>query len=484
MHHDTKQRQAISVSAARAVGGTTPALESSKLPTRRSQAGPPRPQHLLLLVLVVASLSGCGDSGGAPQADSRVDDPCPVVLVRHSGQDGIDTEIRRLQGDVADAAQREAKLERLGWLFVSKARSTHDTGYFTLAEQAARCLERSRPASPAALLLRGHVLHNLHRFKEAEALARRLVAQRERPFDYGLLGDALMEQGRLGEAVDAYQRMVDLKPGFHAYSRIAHVRWLRGDLEGARRIMRMAVRAVSPRDSESAAWAYSRLALYELQAGATDKALQATEMALAFHNNYAPALLAQGRILLAKGQPSEAPEALSRAAELNPLPEYQWVLAEALHAAGRADDAEPVETRLKVRGAVDDPRTLALYLATRREQPQTALRLAREELEQRADPLTLDALAWSLRAAGKPGKARAAMNQALVEGTADARLYFHAAVIAAEAGETQEAARWADKAFGARWMLLPSERQQLLAARSSLLGASQAFDKPELHNQT
>ncbi len=187
MHHDTKQRQAISVSAARAVGGTKPALESSKLPTRRSQAGPPRPQHVLLLVLALASLSACADSGDSLQADLRVDDPCPVVLVRHSGQDGIDTEIRRLQGDVADAAQREAKLERLGWLFVSKARSTHDTGYFTLAEQAARCLERSRPASPAALLLRGHVLHNLHRFKEAEALARRLVAQRERPFDYGLL---------------------------------------------------------------------------------------------------------------------------------------------------------------------------------------------------------------------------------------------------------------------------------------------------------
>ena len=97
-------------------------------------------------------------------------------------------------------------------------------------------------------MLRGHVMHNLHRFAEAEALARQLVAQRESPYDHGLLGDALMEQGQLDEAVEAYQRMADLKPGFHAYSRIAHVRWLRGDLEGARQVMYVAVRAASPRD--------------------------------------------------------------------------------------------------------------------------------------------------------------------------------------------------------------------------------------------
>ena len=200
--------------------------------------------------------------------------------------------------------------------------------------------------------------------------------------------------------------------------------------------------------------------------------MRATEAALAFQGNYAPALLAQGRILLAREQAPEAAEALSRAAALNPLPEYEWVLAEALHQAGRPGESERIEAQLKARGAVDDPRTFALYLATRRDQPQTALRLAREELKQRADPLTFDALAWSLRAAGQPDEARAAMTQALAEGTADARLYFHAAVIAAEAGETEEAARWADKAFGARWMLLPSERQQLLAARSSLLGTS------------
>jgi hypothetical protein len=41
-------------------------------------------------------------------------------------------------------------------------------GFYKLAEQAAWCIEAKRPGSTEALLLSGHVLHNLHRFKEGK----------------------------------------------------------------------------------------------------------------------------------------------------------------------------------------------------------------------------------------------------------------------------------------------------------------------------
>ena len=72
--------------------------------------------------------------------------------------------------------------------------------------------------------------------------------------DYGLLGDVLMEQGRVGAAVEAYQQMIDLKPGSQAYTRAAHVRWLKGDLDGATEMMRAAVKARAPRP-RIVAWA-------------------------------------------------------------------------------------------------------------------------------------------------------------------------------------------------------------------------------------
>ena len=114
-----------------------------------------------------------------------------------------------------------------------------------VAEQAAACLETITPDEPAAWLLRGHVLHQLHRFREAETIARRLVSTREFVLDFGLLGDVLMEQGRVAEAADAYQRMIDLKPFYQSYTRAAHLRWIKGDVRGAVAMMQAAVAPVA-----------------------------------------------------------------------------------------------------------------------------------------------------------------------------------------------------------------------------------------------
>src|SRR4029077_355032 len=146
---------------------------------------------------------------------------------------------------------------------------------------------------------------------------------------------------------------------------------------------------------------------------------------------------------------------------LNPLPEYQWTLAEALHAAGRENEASGTELQLRKHGASSDPRTLALFLATRHDNPSTALRLARTELGSRSDVFTHDALAWSLAAAGNLAEAHSEMQSALAEGTQDARFFFHAAVIASQAGHAADAERWLRKASEFSQLLLPSERNEL-----------------------
>jgi tetratricopeptide (TPR) repeat protein len=359
-------------------------------------------------------------------------------------------------------------LEQLGWAYVQKARISYDPGFYKLAEQCAICIDSQHPDSPEARLLRGHVLHSLHRFKEAESIARRLSETRAAPFDFGLLGDALMEQGRLNEAVEAYQKMIDLKPGPQAYTRVAHIRWLKGDLEGAIEMMRKASATMSRRDDESAAWAYTRLALYELQAGSPGNAERACEAALRLRDNYAPALLARSRLLLAQNRNNEAAELMQHAASVNPLPEYKWILAEALRAAGRSDDARAVEEGLKRSGATEDPRTFALFLANRGEQPDTALKLIADELRARSDVFTLDALAWALATAGKANEAETSMKQALAEGTKDARLYYHAGSIASMNGQKLEARIMLNRAARMKQMLLPSERERLSRTLAAL----------------
>jgi tetratricopeptide (TPR) repeat protein len=410
-----------------------------------------------------------GSSAGAPSTQVSNNGPGALALIAHQGNDNADLEIQRLQAAVRSAPKRYDLLTRLGWAFVTKARLSGDPGFYKLAEQCALGVRSQNADDGDALLLQGHLLQSLHRFKEAEPLARKLVRVRENAFDHGLLGDALMEQGRLAEAVSAYQKMVNLKPSLQAYTRIGHLRWLKGDLEGALEALHLAVTAASPREPEAAAWAYTRLGLYALQVGDFQTAERSSELALEFANGYAAALLLRGRILLAEGKTAEALAPLERAATLVPLPEYQWAWADALRETGQAQPAEAVEAALARDGARNDSRTFALYLATRGQQLDRSLALARQELDARQDVFTLDALAWALQANGRLAEARQYSKESLREGTQDARLFYHVGSLARAAGEDTEAQRWFTRAVAIQQMLLPSERhelQQQLAALS------------------
>ncbi len=405
------------------------------------------------LALSLPLVGACGRTA-ARSAPAAVDRSCLLVAEAPAADD---PEIAKLQGDLRARHAAARAAEQLGYRFVARARAASDQAGYAVAEQAAACLESMQPDDPSALLLRGHVLHQMHRFGEAEALARRLVAKREFVLDFGLLGDVLLEQGRVTDAAEAYQKMIDLKPFYQSYTRAAHLRWLRGDLAGAIDMMRAAVKAASPRDPEALAWAYARLATYELQRGRLAEARRMAEASLQSVPDYAAALLARGRIASAQGRHAEAVEILTRAAGLEPQPEYQWALADTLRVLNRTDEAEALERRLVREGALEDPRTVALFLSTRRLDGDRAVELARRELAVRADVFTLDALAWALASSGQLREASALMARALAEGTEDGRLFVHAAVIAAADGRPADAARWAEKARRLRFTLLPSE---------------------------
>jgi tetratricopeptide (TPR) repeat protein len=409
---------------------------------------------------------GCHARGATSTAPPDIPS-CAAALAPGRVVDDRDREIVRAQTDARHDVTARAALERLGYLYVARARVRNDPGDYKLAETTSECLGAKYPEDATRLLLKGHVLHQLHRFREAEQIARGLIAKRTFVLDFGLLGDVLMEQGRLDEAATVYQRMIDLKPFYQSYTRAAHVRWLKGNLDGAMELMRLAIASAGPRDPEALAWAWTRLSIYELQAAHFQEAAAAAERALTYQPDYAAALLAQGRILLATNRPAAALKALRRAASLNATPEYQWMLADALRVQGLSTEATAVERELMTRGATADPRTFALFLASRRVEPDTALSLAEGELKTRADIFTLDAHAWALAASGRVDEAAAEMNRALREGTQDARLFFHAAVINSAAGRHRDAQRWFTKAEGLKSQLLPSELIDLRKHRTT-----------------
>jgi tetratricopeptide (TPR) repeat protein len=352
-----------------------------------------------------------------------------------------------------------AELERLGWLWIAKGRASSDPGYYTLAGVTADALEKTYGATPEAWLLRGHVLQTRHRFAEAEALGRRLVSLRGSAADYALLGDALYDEGQIAAAADAYQHMVDLKPGLDSYSRAANIRWIKGDLAGAIELQTRAVSA-GGRDPGALAWSLVRLAQLVWQQGDALAAGTLVAQALERVPEYQPALLLHGRLLLASGHPAEALAPLARAAEILPLPEPRWAYADALRAAGREAEAVELENRLVHEGQAEDPRTVALFLATRGTDAATAVRLASAELKNRADVMTHSVSALALANAGRLDEAEAQSSAALAEDTADARLWLQAARVAALARKPNAAA-WLNRAKQLAPLLLPSERRLL-----------------------
>ncbi len=436
------------------------------------------PLVILLVAVAAISITALWLTGRkAPRQavatqESAAPDSLKIVLTPVKGESKLDAQIAELQARIKGAPDEVQHLERLGWMFVAKARVSGDPGYYSLAEQTAKAMMNVTPDDPAAALLLGHTYHAQHRFSDAEAIARQLTSRREFVFDHALLGDVLMEQGKLTEATEAYQKMVDLKPSLQTYSRVAHMRWLKGDLDGAIGASRLAVGAGSPRDSEPLSWAYTRLASYELQKGNASSAVADTDRALQLLPAYAPALAMRGRILLAEGKAEEAVEPLRRAVEASPLPDNLWLLADALRASGDIPAAEAVEVQLARTGAIDDPRTYSLFLASRGKDAARALQFAVAEMSARQDIFTYDALAWAQMASGQVEKARENIGRALAEGTQDGRLFYHAGAIAAAAGADAEALELFKKARDLEMMLLPSERQALDQAFTALVAGT------------
>ena len=435
-------------------------------------------------------LTACG--GGSAPAPDRAAAPSPleVVLSEHRGQHTLDAQIRDQQQRITRGPMRAPDLERLGWLFVTRARELHDPGAYQLTLQAALAIEALEPNHRGALLLRGHALHSLHRFAEAEVIARRLVAERGAPFDHGLLGDVLIDRGALDQAIESYQTMMDQRPDQHAYTRAAHVRYLKGDLTGALTAMQVAARAASPRNRDSFAWTWAKLAGYQLQSGDAAAALSSVQRALEVAPNSVHALRARASIALAGSgaQLADALAPLQTAVALTPHPDLLWMLQEVLELLGRNEEASATATQLRA-AASEDPRAFALYLAAHGQDLAQAERLARAELNVRPDVYSHEALALVLSMQGDHTRALEHATHSLSTDAADPRLLYHAGVIAQRAGSMAQAHAWLGRAALYDQCLLPSQRRDLgmrlrsaalqLHLTSSALAAGPSSKKPK-----
>ena len=361
-------------------------------------------------------------------------------------QPAADPEIAFLERRVADDAGDYTAWNRLGYAYLRLLRRTgnHDflDGALRAAEASTRAL--AGPENRAGLALQARARQANHEFSAARDLARQLIDIDPGNAEYwAMLADAFLELGDYEEAGRAITRMYDAGGStLGSETRVARQHMLHGRMDHARGHLKKALAhaEASPQQPENLAWVQWQLGELSFMAGDLDDAERQYDAALRVLPTFIPGLGARARLLAARGRIDEAIAAYEKATEADPVPPFVAALSD-LHRA-RGDERRANELlRVVDEGAQSsrdrrlDRRHLALIYADRDRRLEEAYELAAADWKERQDIHGADALAWAALKTGRLDEARRAIRSALRLRTPDAKILYHAAMIARASGD-------------------------------------------------
>ena len=385
---------------------------------------------------------GCTRGGGAGAVKSDAASFIPVDPASTSATDkAIAAAQARLKVEPSNAKARLA----LAQAFLQKVRETADPSLYGKADQLLRGLAKETPKDPGVLIARGTLALARHRFSDGLAIGKAaLAAAPDSEAALGVIVDASNELGKYDEALTATQRMVDTKPNLASLSRVSYARELHGDLPGAIDAMSKAATAVGGTSGENAAYVQTQLGILLVTSGDLEGAAAAFAAADTAFPAFVPAKVGRARLYLAQGRNGDAAAALADAARVQPLSDTVALLGDALEATGdtagatQAFDLVGVIARLYKANGVKVDLEMALFDADHHP-GRDAIAGARRALADRPSIFGHDVLAWNLYRAGKVQDAWKEEQKALVIGSRDPQLQFHAATIALAAGHRDDA---------------------------------------------
>lgn len=402
-------------------------------------------RFLLFCLLVVSVFNvGCGYQQ-------------PERVIASSNFDPVDTApgdllMQKAQAMIAKSPDAPAGYTHLAILFVKRARETGDFSLNSKAEAATGRALKIAPNDITARKLQASLSLTFHRFPEALDLGTKL--KQEFPNDsfvYGVLTDANVELGNYDAAVQAAQAMVDLKPNTASYARVAHIRSLYGDHNGAVEMYKTAARTSDPADKESQSWCLVQLGDELWKNGKYADAEKVYDEALTVLPNYYLAEIGKGRVRASQNDLESAIQILTKTSERVPNVDSLILLGDIYTEQGNFEKAkqqydlvEIVESKI---GVNNDQKRLALMWADNDIKLDEALVITIREHEMRKDVNTADALAWAHYKKGNLAEAKVAITEALRLKSNEARFLYHAGMIEKALGNRLAALQSLEKAI-------------------------------------
>jgi tetratricopeptide (TPR) repeat protein len=324
-----------------------------------------------------------------------------------------------------------------------RARETSDSNLYTQGEQA---LQKSFAISPGnydGARIQVWLLLGKHEFAAAREEAIKL--NKRVPDDvmvYGFLTDSNVELGNYGEAENAAQWMLNIRPGnLPGMTRAAYLRELFGDTDGAVELMEMALNSTPPSEAEDRAWITTQIAHLKLATGNTADAEELLQQALDAFPGYHYALGTLAKVRIQQHRYDDAVTLLQQRYHAAPHAENLFELAEALQLLGHTTEAKQAFSQFEQKSLAENNRAdnsnheLVFYYADHAKEPAKALAVAQLEIARRHDVFTLDSYAWALYVNGQYREAQEQIHKALSVGIQSATLFRHAGEIALKSGD-------------------------------------------------
>jgi tetratricopeptide (TPR) repeat protein len=362
-------------------------------------------------------------------------------------------EIAALEESIRQNPPNPATQARLGNAYLQKARATIDPIYLSKAEALFKKTLELNSHDFEAMAGMGSICLSRHEFRDAIGWGERGLAINPWSSElYGILGDANVELGDYGRAVELFQKMVDLRPQLSSYSRVSYMRELHGDLLGAIDAMRMAVSAGGVQ-RENTAWARIHLGSLYINLRDYPSAQKEFEAALTDFPDYMHAYAGLANLRIAQGRESEALELYKRVVQTIRLPSYRIVLADLYNATGEPDlakreyaEIKEIESFNRANGKDTEPE-LILFAADQEDNIDDVLASAKRQFERQPNIKITDALAWCLYKARQYGAAKTTIQQALALGTKDPLMLYHAGMIHLALAEQEKAQKYLAEAL-------------------------------------
>ena len=340
------------------------------------------------------------------------------------------------------------KRPNLGILYEARAKITGDVDDYDRAKRAMEQALSIEPAEMAARVVHARVLASLHDFTDALAEAKAIL--HDDPTQLPALateGDAQLELGDVAGAAASYEALAKAAPGAAVDARLSRLAFIQGHPDQA---WTLAAKAYDEANAEGAtgsglSWYAYVLGTLATTAGRPADALGWYQRAATEWPGSFLALAGEARAEAALGRIADAIRADEAAIAIAPQPDTLTNLGDLYAAEGETTLANQQYGTVEAIGQLQAleahvfNRQLALFSINHDRDLAQALAMAQQELVVRKDVYGYDTLAWALLANGRAADAETAIREALAFGTRDPLIEYHAGMIEAALGRTDQA---------------------------------------------